>query len=94
MFDSTNIKLFCWVVGELKLNAVVELVELDVFTIEEEMLLVVLLALTMTAEEFPEDVLFLTVEFEVELLADEILAFVELVVFTRVPETLVFVLTC
>ena len=63
MFDSTNIKLFCWVVGELKLNAVVELVELDVFTIEEEMLLVVLLALTMTAEEFPEDVLFLTVEF-------------------------------
>ena len=39
MFDSKNIKLFYWIEGELKLNAVVALVELDVFTFEEEMLL-------------------------------------------------------
>ena len=29
IFDSTNIKLFCWVVRELKLNAVVALLEFD-----------------------------------------------------------------
>ena len=58
MFDSKNIKLFYWIVGELKLNAFVALVELDVFTFEEEMLLVVFFELTMTAEEFTEDVLF------------------------------------
>jgi hypothetical protein len=58
------------------------------------MLLVVFSALTMTAEEFTEDVLFLTVEFEVVLLTDELLAFVELVVFTGVPGVLIFVLTC
>ena len=58
------------------------------------MLLVVFFTLTMTAEEFTEDVLFLTVEFEVVLLTDELLAFVELVVFTGVPGVLIFVLTC
>lgn len=94
MFDSKNIKLFYWIVGELKLNAVVALVELDVFAFEEEMLLVVFFALTMPAEEFTEDVLFFTVEFEVVLLTDELLAFVELVVFTGVPGVLIFVLTC
>jgi hypothetical protein len=94
MFDSKNIKLFYWIVGELKLNAVVALVELDVFAFEEEMLLVVFFAFTMPAEEFTEDVLFFTVEFEVVLLTDELLAFVELVVFTGVPGTLIFVLTC
>ena len=94
MFDSKNIKLFYWIVGELKLNAVVALVELDVFAFEEEMLLVVFFAFTMPAEEFTEDVLFFTVEFEVVLLTDELLAFVELVVFAGVPGTLIFVLTC
>jgi len=94
MFDSKNIKLFYWIVGELKLDAVVALVELDVFAFEEEMLLVVFFAFTMPAEEFTEDVLFFTVEFEVVLLTDELLAFVELVVFTGVPGTLIFVLTC
>ena len=58
------------------------------------MLLVVFFALTMTAEEFTEIVLFLTVEFEVVLLTDELLAFVELVVFIGVPGVLIFVLTC
>ena len=58
------------------------------------MLLVVFFALTMTAEEFTEIVLFLTVEFEVVLLTDELLAFVELVVFTGVPGVLIFVLIC
>jgi hypothetical protein len=58
------------------------------------MLLVVFFAFTMPAEEFTEDVLFFTVEFEVVLLTDELLAFVELVVFTGVPGTLIFVLTC
>ena len=83
MLDSTNIKLFCWVEGELKLLALLLIDEL-----------VELLALV---EVFPLVVLLFTVELAVVLLAaevllaDEVFVFVEFVEFTGTLGTLVFV---
>lgn len=83
MLDSKNIKLFCWVEGELKLLALLLIDEL-----------VELLALV---EVFPLVVLLFTVELAVVLLAaevllaDEVFVFVEFVEFTGTLGTLVFV---